>query len=509
MSNIVIGWDQGTYTPNVGTRQITLSGLEFTPTITGLLYVHNYTQRKTYFAQAQSYDKSITFTADGDDWIMEYQDLITFPPLGANDIIHIQFDGLINVQNPLPTDGDSVYIKDLDFQYCDNGNFSGTVYDYFNSLKTVNTDSTSNNPKTIKLWFKRSIQIQSIGFGCDNLSKSFSNVVVKALGSGEAVRYTDDTYQNDNTKRNSFLLELPPLALNGVLIEFHTTDEICLSNLIIYKATDVNSRIKAVSELTENVESIQSFRGALKVDTALVHKEGVNLFFFRETGTSTTMAVAASVGDTSITVTDATGFNIGDRLKLTSSIATGQPFLYITNIVANVITLDRPLIVALAIGDDVDIITTKMNVNGSLASPISFRISPPNGTLSLLWQLTRILINMTDASSMDDGKFGGITGGLTNGVVLRIIKGDGSIQELTNWKLNGDLALDMFDVTYIDTTLGPAGLYGLRGRWTFTKAEFIVELNGAEGDYFELLVQDDLTGLNNFEIKSQGRLFGA
>lgn len=100
MSNIVIGWDQGSYTPNAGTRQITLSGLSFTPSVTGLLYVHNYTQKITYFAQAKSYDKSITLTADGDDWIMEYQELSTFPPLGANDVIHIQFDDINNADNP-------------------------------------------------------------------------------------------------------------------------------------------------------------------------------------------------------------------------------------------------------------------------------------------------------------------------------------------------------------------------------------------------------------------------
>lgn len=508
MSNIVIGIDQGEYIPNVGTKTVTLSKLDFVPTVDALLYFFNTTQDVQYFAQAESFAKDITITADGDDWILEYQDLATFNTLGANDVLHIQFWYPVNPQYPLPTDGDSVYVKDLDLQYCDNGNFSGGVDDYFNSLKTVNSDSTSNNPKTIKIWFKRSTQIQSIGFGCDNLSESFSNIVVKALGSGEAVRYTDDRYEDDNTKRNSFLIELPPLALNGILLEFHTTDTICLSNLIIFKATDVNSRIKGVSELTENVESINSFRGALKVDTALVHKEGVNLFFFRETGVSSTLAVAASDGDTSITVASAVGFNTGDRLRLNSTIATGQPFLFITNIVGNVLTLDRPLIIDLDIGDAADIVTTSLNVNGTLALPVTFKIIPPNGTLSLIWQLTRIIINMTDATAMDDGKFGGITGGLTNGVVLRVVKGSGEIQELTNWKKNGDLALDMYDVTYVDDTLGPAGLYGLRGRWTFTKAEFIVELDGLNGDYFELLVQDDLTGLDSFEIKSQGRLFG-
>jgi len=118
MSNIVIGWDQGTYTPNAGTRQITLSGLDFTPSVTGLLYVHNYTQKTTYFAQAQSYDKEITFTADGADWIMEYQDFPTFDVLGANDIIHIQFDQITNSDHPInititdPSTGDEAGVNE-------------------------------------------------------------------------------------------------------------------------------------------------------------------------------------------------------------------------------------------------------------------------------------------------------------------------------------------------------------------------------------------------------------
>ena len=42
----------------------------------------------------------------------------------------------------------------------------------------------------------------------------------------------------------------------------------------------------------------------------------------------------------------------------------------------------------------------------------------------------------------------------------------------------------------------------------FTKDEFVVDLDGATGDYLEVLIQDDLSGLADFEIKGKGRLFG-
>lgn len=408
-----------------------------------------------------------------------------------------------SVQNPVPSTIDSVYGKDLDLSRAITTDWVGDICDLFGNLTRGIVNSSVTTPKSLTLYFQRTIITNAMGFGAN--TGSFSNLKITALLSGGAEYVLSDN-SLDNTARTSQTIQFMPIGFVGIRLDFYTTSTITLTNVVVIKSSSTVSRIQATSELTGNVENINSFRGALKVDTALVHKEGVNLFFFRETGVGSTIAVDASEGDTSITVVDATGFNDGDRLRLTSTIATGQPFLIITDITANVITLDRPIIVDLAIGDAADIISTSLNVLGTLASPVVFRIQPPNGTLSLIWQLTRLMFNITDTISMDDGKFGGITA-LTNGVLLRVVKGDGSIQELANWKTNGDMALDMYDVTYTDKA--PAGQYGVRGRWTFTKAEFIVELNGANGDKFELLVQDNLTALSTYEKKCQGRLFGA
>ena len=408
-----------------------------------------------------------------------------------------------NVHNPVAVSLDSIYPQDIDLSRSITTGWIGNLDSLFNGLTIGMYNETANNPKTLTIYFQRTIPTNIMGFGAN--TGSFSNLKLTALLSGGAsvILYDGSV---DNTIRTSQTIPFIPLGLIGVKLEFFTTNTITLTNIVIIKLLSTVSRIQALSELTNYVENINSFRGALKVDTALVHKEGVNLFFFRETGVNSTIAVDASEGDTDISISDSTGFNIGDRLKLTSTIATGQPFLIITDIVANVITLDRPLIVDLAIGDAVEVVTTSLNVSGSLSTPIIFRIQPPNGSLSLIWQLTRLMFNITDTLSMDDGKFGGIPA-LTNGVLLRVVKGDGSIQELTNWKTNGDMALDMYDVSYTDKA--PAGQYGVRGRWTFTKAEFIVELDGAAGDKFELLVQDNLTALTTYEKKCQGRLFGA
>lgn len=409
----------------------------------------------------------------------------------------------IDVQEPYPSNQDSIYEQDIDVGNSDIGNFSGCVTDLFDSLKTVITDSTSNNPKILKIWFNRSIKFNSIGFGCDDLSKSFSNIVIKALGSGEEVRYTNEDFKNDNTKRNSLLISTPPLAANGVIIEFHTTDEICLSNIIIFKATDTNSRILAVSELTGEVENINSFRGALNVTDPLVHKLGVNEYFIRELGTNTTLAVATSIGDTSFTVVSSTGFVTGNKIRVTQNGTAEIGVIFITNVVGNVITIDRPLANAFPIGTNVKLIENNMtSAIGTLASPISYRVAPPAGQI---WQITRVLISMTDNTAMDDDKFGSLPP-LTNGAVGRAETIGGRIVNITNWKDNSDLVNDMYDINYPVKT--PAGTYALRGRWTFTNAQFIVELNGDDGHFIEVLIQDDLTAMASFTIKAQGRIFG-
>ena len=218
-----------------------------------------------------------------------------------------------------PTTNDSIYSIDIDVDNSDNGGFSGVVTDYFDSLTSVNSDASATNPKVITLRFERSIQTSSIGLGCNDPTKNFSNVKIKLLGSADEIRQTFDVSTN-NTKYNSLVPEFIPDTANGMIIEFHTADEVGLSNLILYKSTNVNSRISAISELTNTVENIESFRGALKVTDGFVHRAIVNEYFIRDVGPTTTLTVQSTVGDTSITVADSTGFVTTDLIKIGTTI---------------------------------------------------------------------------------------------------------------------------------------------------------------------------------------------
>lgn len=263
--------------------------------------------------------------------------------------------------------------------------------------------------------------------------------------------------------------------------------------------------VKAVqtglSDITGVFENVNTYRQAMSTDAALVHRIGINQHARRDLGATTTLTAEASAGDTLLTVADITGFSVGDLLRISNGSGVERCHFQVTAAAGSVITLNKPIDNTFAIGSDVTEIQVAMNVSGTLASPISFKIQPPSDER---WQMTRLLITMLDASAMDDGKFGGITA-LANGVIVR--QSENSVfRTLTTWQSNSNMKDDMYDITY--SAKAPAGEFGLSGRWTFTRAQFVVDLDGTTGDFLEVLIQDDLTGLLNFGIKVQGRLFG-
>jgi hypothetical protein len=150
-----------------------------------------------------------------------------------------------SVQHPLPTDGDSIYHKDINVDESNLYNFSGEITDFFDDLETISTDSTTNNPKKLMFWFKRTAYTSAIGLGCNDLNASFSNIKVELLGSGKVVRETIDL-TNDNTKYNSKLVQFQPAALNGFILSFETSDTVCLSNITIRKDVKVDAQLEAL-----------------------------------------------------------------------------------------------------------------------------------------------------------------------------------------------------------------------------------------------------------------------
>lgn len=245
---------------------------------------------------------------------------------------------------------------------------------------------------------------------------------------------------------------------------------------------------------------IASAHGALNVHIADVHEVAVNDYLHLHDGTDTTLTTAIAVGDTSIAVTSATGFSVGNHIHVLNG-ASEYVFPKITAIVSNTITVDSPFSNAYpTAGTSVEhIIVDISNTAGTLASPKSYKIIPQAGEK---YHLLRMLGSIVCTDAPDDGKFGDLTA-LTNGCVIRKYDGaTATFGKFTTWHANLDLINDMFDVVYSEAP--KFGLNGMRFRWTISKVGVAIKLDGDAGDYVEILVQDDLTALDSFTIKAQG-----
>lgn len=249
---------------------------------------------------------------------------------------------------------------------------------------------------------------------------------------------------------------------------------------------------------------IDSFKGGVDVHIADAHDRTINEFFFKITDVTTTLASDVAAQDRVITAVSSTGFADGDPIDLAGSTVEESTHPIIIDVTGNDITLDRPLDSGFTAGDTVTKLVSNMAVDGSV-TPVSFKLSPH---IDENWHILRFLINMNHGSAADDSKFGSLTA-LLRGVLLRKFDGaTGKYYTYTNWKTNGDMVTDMYDVLYGDKA-GP-GLFSTRGRFSVKIAtEAVPKIDYAAGDYLEVLVQDKLDTLTSFSIKSQGHVAGA
>ena len=142
-------------------------------------------------------------------------------------------EGGVSVQNPLPVDGDSVYCKDIDVSRSDIGSFTGSVCDPFSDLHSENVDNSANNPKSILIHFNRTIVATLVGIGSSE-GGTFSNVKVIGILSGNIETVLSD-HSGDSILKTTQAFSFPNAGLNAVRIEFHTVNQISITNIYIPK----------------------------------------------------------------------------------------------------------------------------------------------------------------------------------------------------------------------------------------------------------------------------------
>lgn len=241
-------------------------------------------------------------------------------------------------------------------------------------------------------------------------------------------------------------------------------------------------------------------KGAVNVHDPNIHVNFISSLFHRDSGASTTFASNAAIGATAIVVTSAVGIAIGDELELNNTVAPLE-FPIVTNVVGTTVTLDRPLSYAYTAGQAVKEITSALNVLGTLGAPVSFTYHP----IGSITHIVRITLSLTHGTAGDLGLFGNLAA-LTNGVILRGYIA-GVFYTFANWKSNANIKSDVFDVEF-DTRSG-GGTFGTSARGSFVELGTVVALDPEAGDYLELLIQDNLTGLTTFKAKAQGHLEGS
>ncbi len=238
--------------------------------------------------------------------------------------------------------------------------------------------------------------------------------------------------------------------------------------------------------------------GGVPVNIQDQHTAALDLHFIQVQET-TTLTVQADPEDETITVASTTGFVAGNVVGIISG--TGEFYFgkQVGAVAGNVVTLDTPIdkVFTTAISS-VATAKDQMAVDGSATTQI-FEIGSP---LGVAVDITRLMGYVQSGTAMDDTKFGDLTV-LTNGVVLRVNSVE--INNVWNVKTNGEIGLLCFDSALSDRA--PAGSFGLRFRNTYAgPSKHGVTLRLAAGDTLEVLIQDNLAGLESFRMTAQGHV---
>ena len=168
----------------------------------------------------------------------------------------------ISTQDPLPTDSDSVYYKDVKGSISLIGTFTGDILSTVNNLDDSIVDSSTTNPKWFELKLERPITTGRVGIVSHN--GDFSNVkVIFKDRQGNQITEFDDS--SNDTKYNATGYPLVAKDVCCIRFEFHTVDEINISFLRIPKYVDIRSRLVAIKPDGTETEIHATTGGNLKV----------------------------------------------------------------------------------------------------------------------------------------------------------------------------------------------------------------------------------------------------
>ena len=219
--------------------------------------------------------------------------------------------------------------------------------------------------------------------------------------------------------------------------------------------------------------------------------------------TASSLLEAVTIDTYTLVVVSATGFIVGQHIRIIEPLSDKYYFGTILNIVSNTITVDSPFDYPYAAGSEVTVSNTNMAVNGSV-TPVKYVLRTGSPSIVSAIDITRLMICCECSSAVDLNKFGDLAP-LTRGLLLR--RRDGYTKNVFNIKANRDMVgMGVEWNTFIASN--PAqGIHGFSWRLTFAGQDRIgVVLRIGQDENLEVLVQDDLSTLVSLHIILEGHV---
>lgn len=243
--------------------------------------------------------------------------------------------------------------------------------------------------------------------------------------------------------------------------------------------------------------------GAIPVNIQDQHTPAFDAPFSQVVAAPTTLAANAVENTWSIEVTTGHTFVAGDRILLQDIPAGRAMYGVVVSIAgANTVNLDAPTNWKYAAATTrVLEIASDLNVSGAVTRQSFFVGTSVEGKEL---DITRILFQMTLTDLPEFSDFGDIAGGLSRGIMCRVVNGE--YINLFNLKSNADMALLMYDVSVYEETKA-FSVNGIAGRLTYGgQDKHGVTIRLAQDEVLEVIIQDDLTSLLSFHMSASGHV---
>ena len=217
----------------------------------------------------------------------------------------------------------------------------------------------------------------------------------------------------------------------------------------------------------------------------------------------TTLALDTIINAYTMQVTSATGFVIGQHIRIINSLADRFYTGTILGIAGTIITVDNPFDFAYLAGSEVTISNINLAVDGSI-TPVIFTLRTGAPSIPSSVDITKLLIVCETDGEVDLNKFGDL-GILDRGLLFRSINGDQ--HNIFNIKSNRDFAGISTKFTPFTATNPAQGINGFSWEFAFNgQHELGVTQRVDQFGNLEMLVQDDLLLIISLSVFLEGHV---